>query len=59
VAHNLRATWQGEPVKPYLENLIEKVRSNEKIRVFMKTEPVETTGIMGNFTTTLMTSGET
>jgi hypothetical protein len=24
----------------------------------MKTEPVETTGIMGNFTTTLMTSGE-
>jgi heterodisulfide reductase subunit A-like polyferredoxin len=42
-----------------LENLIEKVRNHEKIRVFMKTEAVETTGIMGNFTTTLMTSGDT
>jgi heterodisulfide reductase subunit A-like polyferredoxin len=59
VAHMLRATWQGEPVKPYLEELIEKVHSNELIRVFMNTEAVETTGIMGNFTTTLMTSGET
>ncbi len=58
VAHMLRATWQGEPVKPFLESLIEEVRDHEKIRVFMKTEPVETTGIMGNFTTTLMTSGE-
>jgi heterodisulfide reductase subunit A len=55
VAHMLRATWQGEPVKPFLEDLIEKVRSNELIRVFMNTEAVETTGIMGNFTTTLMT----
>jgi heterodisulfide reductase subunit A-like polyferredoxin len=59
VAHKLISTWQGEPVKPYLDQLIEKVRNHENIRVFMKTEPVETTGIMGNFTTTLMTSGET
>jgi len=58
VAHKLRSTWQGEPVKPYLESLVERVRNHEKIRVMMKTEPVETTGIMGNFTTTLMTSGE-
>ena len=58
VAHKLRSTWQGEPVKPYLEDLIAKVQNHEHIRVFMKTEPVETTGIMGNFTTTLMTSGE-
>ena len=58
VAHKLRSTWQGEPVRPYLEDLIARVCSHEKIRVFMKTEAVETTGIMGNFTTTLMTSGE-
>ena len=59
VAHKLLTTWQGEEVKPYLEGLIEKVRGHENIHVFMKTEPVETTGIMGNFTSTLMTSGET
>ncbi len=59
VAHHLMATWQGEAVKPYLESLIDKARSHENIRVFMNTEPVETTGIMGNFTSTLMTSGET
>jgi heterodisulfide reductase subunit A-like polyferredoxin len=59
VAHKLVSTWQGEPVAPYLGSLIEKVRNHANIRVFMKTEPVETTGGMGNFTTTLMTSGET
>jgi heterodisulfide reductase subunit A-like polyferredoxin len=58
VAHKLRSTWQGEPVKPYLEALIDKVQNHEKIKTFMRTEAVETTGIMGNFTTTLMTSGE-
>ncbi len=59
VAHKLLATWQGEPVKPYLDQLIDKVRNHPQIHVYMQTEPVETTGIMGNFTTTLMTSGET
>jgi heterodisulfide reductase subunit A-like polyferredoxin len=58
VAHKLRSTWQGEPVKPYLEELTASVRNHPNIRVFMQTEPVETTGIMGNFTTTLMTAGE-
>ncbi len=58
-AHRLRTTWQGESIKPYLEDLILTVRNHPMIKVFMQTEPVETTGILGNFTTTLMTSGET
>lgn len=58
VALKLRSTWQGEPVQPYLEALIDSVHGHDQIRVFMNTEPVETTGIMGNFKTTLMSSGE-
>lgn len=58
VAHKLRTTWQGEPVAPYLDDLMLKVTSHPMIRVFMNTEPVETTGILGNFTTTLMTSAD-
>jgi heterodisulfide reductase subunit A-like polyferredoxin len=46
-------------VAPYLDNLIGQVQNHPNIRIFMKTEPVETTGILGNFTTTLMTSMDT
>ncbi len=53
VARNLRATWKGEPVAPYLENLIERVSQNDRLQVFMNTEVSSTTGSLGNFTTTL------
>jgi len=54
VARNLRATWKGEQIQPYLENLIEKVNSHDRIRVFMDTVVSGTTGSLGNFTTTLL-----
>jgi heterodisulfide reductase subunit A-like polyferredoxin len=53
VARDLRSTWKGEPIQPYLENLIEKVNSDKLIKVFMGTEVVNTTGSLGNFVTTL------
>jgi heterodisulfide reductase subunit A-like polyferredoxin len=55
----LRHTWQGEEVKPYVAQLIEKVTGNANIRTFLNTEVIETGGILGNFTTTLATAGET
>ncbi len=55
----LRHTWQGEAVPPYVTELVEKVNSHDNIRIFMESEVIETGGILGNFTTTLATGGET
>lgn len=53
IAKNLRATWQGEPIKPYLENLIKKTAEHERVQVLLNTEVSATTGSIGNFVTTL------
>ena len=55
----LRHTWQGEAVKPYVEALVDRVKNHANIRTFLHTEVIETGGILGNFTTTLATGGET
>jgi heterodisulfide reductase subunit A-like polyferredoxin len=53
VARRLRATWKGEDIGEYLKGLTQKVQDNPKIRVFMETEVKSTSGIIGNFVTTL------
>ncbi len=55
----LRQTWQGEEIKPYVAGLTERVKGHPGIRTFLHTEVIETTGILGNFTSTLATGGET
>jgi heterodisulfide reductase subunit A-like polyferredoxin len=54
----LRHTWQGEPIGPYVQALIEKVRDHERIKIFMNAEVIETSGILGNFTSILGIGGE-
>jgi len=58
VANDLRSTWKGEPIKPYLEDLSARINSNELIRVFMGTEVANTTGSLGNFATTLSSKND-
>jgi heterodisulfide reductase subunit A-like polyferredoxin len=55
VALGLESTWQGEPVQTYLKGLIQKVYDHQRIRLFLHTEAVETTGVLGNFKTDLLT----
>lgn len=55
MARQLKSTWQGEPVAPYLKELTDAVRGNARIRIFMDTQVVHVTGTIGNFTTTLST----
>ncbi|MCJ8500877.1 FAD-dependent oxidoreductase [Desulfatitalea alkaliphila] len=55
----LRATWQGEKVRPYVEKLIERVSNHPKIRLHLNSEVVETAGILGHFTSTVATGGTT
>ena len=54
VARSLRSTWQGERVAPYLDSLIQKVKTHPQIQVFLETKVKDTTGIIGNFITTLV-----
>jgi len=59
VARRLRATWKGEAVAPYLENLIRRVQEHPLIRTFLETTIQNSAGIIGNFTTTLVpTNGQ-
>jgi len=53
VARQLIASWQGEEVGPYLNDLIDHVQNHERIQVFMETEVKHVTGTIGNFITTL------
>jgi heterodisulfide reductase subunit A-like polyferredoxin len=53
IARRLRSTWKGEEVAPYLLNLIQRIKDNPLIQVFLETSVKDTTGFIGNFTTTL------
>ncbi|MBF0257883.1 MAG: FAD-dependent oxidoreductase [Desulfamplus sp.] len=52
-ATKLRATWQGEPIQPWLNHLITRVSDNPNIELYLDTEVKSTTGTLGNFITTL------
>jgi len=52
-ARMLRSTWKGEAVAPYLEELIHQVQAHPLVQTFLKTEVRDTSGIIGNFATTL------
>ncbi|MFC1863117.1 FAD-dependent oxidoreductase [Thermodesulfobacteriota bacterium] len=53
VARRLRETWKGEDIGEYLKGLTQKIQDNPKIQIFMETEVKSTSGIIGNFLTTL------
>ncbi|MFH0997125.1 MAG: FAD-dependent oxidoreductase [Pseudomonadota bacterium] len=55
MARQLKSTWQGEPVAPYLNDLMASVQNHERIKIFMETNVVHVTGTIGNFSTTLVT----
>ncbi len=53
VANLLNATWQGQPIAPYLADTIQRVNTHPRIRLFTHTRVKRTTGSIGNFSTTL------
>ncbi|MBT3175776.1 MAG: FAD-dependent oxidoreductase [Desulfobacula sp.] len=53
IAKQLNATWKGEPIQDYLEDLIDRTKANDSIQVYLDTEVQGTTGSMGNFVTTI------
>jgi len=55
IAKKLYFSWQGRNIQSFLKELIEQVEKHPLIKVFKKTEIVETKGKVGAFTTTLNT----
>ncbi len=58
VALQLAATWQGEAVAGYVDDLIRRVQDHKLIRLFLHTEAVDFSGILGNYRTELITGWE-
>ncbi|SPD75313.1 HdlA1: heterodisulfide reductase-like protein, iron-sulfur subunit [uncultured Desulfobacterium sp.] len=58
VANMLHTTWRDEKIEPYLTELIRRINDHERVRLFLRSEAVETTGIIGNFLTTIITGRE-
>jgi heterodisulfide reductase subunit A2 len=56
-ARNLYQTWRGEDVQQHLNKLIQEVRSNPKIEVYLNTELKQVEGFVGNFRSTIQTNG--
>lgn len=56
-ARKLNHTWAGEPVAPYLEDLIKRVQGNPLIEVHLNSEVKAVKGFVGNFVTTIATEG--
>ena len=56
-ARNLYQTWRGEDVQQHLNKLIQEVRSDPKIEVYLNTELKQVEGFVGNFKSTIQTNG--
>jgi heterodisulfide reductase subunit A len=57
-ALNLNETWQAEPVGPFLDKLVNDVKSDENIEIFLNAKVDNVDGFIGNFKTTLQTNGD-
>ncbi|MDY7036538.1 MAG: FAD-dependent oxidoreductase, partial [Thermodesulfobacteriota bacterium] len=57
-ALQLHETWQGEDVQEKLLKIVHSVKSNQNIDVFTKTELKKVEGFIGNFLSTIETSGK-
>lgn len=56
-ARKLNHTWAGEPIKPYLDDLVKRVQHHAKIEVHLNSEISNVKGFVGNFTSTIATEG--
>jgi heterodisulfide reductase subunit A len=56
-AQNLYQTWRGEDVQQHLNKLIQEVRLDPKIEVYLNTELKQVEGFVGNFKSTIQTNG--
>lgn len=52
-ARNIRHTWRGEDSQAFLQELIEQVKQDPRITVYLNAQVSAVEGFMGNFTSTV------
>jgi heterodisulfide reductase subunit A len=57
-ARHLHETWRGENIQQYLACLIEEVRSDKNIEIFLNSQIEHVDGFGGDFKTTIQHNGE-
>ena len=57
LARQLNATWKGEPIKEYLDDMVKQTMDHPGITTYMDSTIANTTGSMGNFITTVAANG--
>ena len=57
-ARHIKETWQGEPISPFLQELICDVQAEKNIDIFLNTQVETVDGFVGNFKTSINTDGE-
>lgn len=57
-ARHIHETWQGEDVQQNLNRMIEKIQSDDKIDVYLKSEITKVDGFVGNFKTSIQKDGK-
>ncbi len=58
-ATRLLSTWKGEDVSQYLDRLIQEVKSEESLNIYLQSEVLQVEGSIGRFKTSIHTEGET
>jgi heterodisulfide reductase subunit A len=57
-ARHINESWQGEPVEPFLQDLISSIQSDANIEVHLKASVENVDGFIGNFKTTIQNGDE-
>lgn len=57
-ARKLMTAWDGQPILPYLDDVIQKVENHPQITVRLNAEVKDVKGFVGNFYTTLDVKGK-
>ena len=57
IARDLNATWKGEKIQDYLEELTARTHASDLINLYLDSEVESFTGSMGNFVTTIKGNG--
>jgi len=56
-ALKLNFTWNGEAVRPYVDDLVQRVTNHPQIDVHLNSEVSNVQGFVGNFTSTITSEG--
>jgi heterodisulfide reductase subunit A len=56
-ALKLNRAWTGDPIQPYLDEVIKKVQGHPLIELHLNSEVTEVQGFVGNFTSTISSEG--